>query len=191
MEQPAGDDKNWTWVLERRCPECGFDASTIDRDELGARFRANAANWRTILGRGDIVSVRPPATAERAVIWSALEYGAHVRDVYEMFVARVTEMLKKDGPTFSDWDQDQAAIDGRYGEEDAGRVGYALAVSAGKLADILDRVSGEQWQRPGRRSDGSSFTVESIATYLLHDVVHHVADAEAGFEAITEAGKAD
>ena len=24
------DDKDWTWVLERPCPECGFDTRTID-----------------------------------------------------------------------------------------------------------------------------------------------------------------
>ena len=24
------DDKDWTWVLERVCPECGFDARSID-----------------------------------------------------------------------------------------------------------------------------------------------------------------
>jgi hypothetical protein len=23
------DDKDWTWVLERPCPECGFDASAV------------------------------------------------------------------------------------------------------------------------------------------------------------------
>ncbi len=187
MSEPAGDDKNWTWVLERPCPECGFDAATIDRDQLGALIRANAAAWRGILSRGDIVSERPPVAAGSSPVWSALEYGAHVRDVYEVFSARITEMLKKDEPVFSDWNQDVAAVEGRYGEQDPGAVGYALAVTAGKLADILDRVSGDQWQRTGARSDGASFTVLSLATYMLHDVSHHVRDAENGFEAITEA----
>jgi hypothetical protein len=26
MEHPRPDDKNWTWVLERPCPACRFDA---------------------------------------------------------------------------------------------------------------------------------------------------------------------
>ena len=25
------DTKDWTWVLDRPCPECGFEASTRDR----------------------------------------------------------------------------------------------------------------------------------------------------------------
>jgi hypothetical protein len=28
------DTKDWTWVLERPCPECGFDASGVRRDEV-------------------------------------------------------------------------------------------------------------------------------------------------------------
>ena len=31
------DDKNWTWVLERACPECGFDASTFPATAVAAQ----------------------------------------------------------------------------------------------------------------------------------------------------------
>mgnify|MGYP000205025455 CR=1 FL=1 len=47
----------------------------------------------------------------------------------------------------------------------------------------FDSVTGEQWQRPGRRSDGAVFTVDTFSRYLLHDVVHHgwdVTGVEAG-----------
>jgi hypothetical protein len=37
-------------------------------------------------------------------------------------------------------------------------------------------VTGSQWQRTGRRSDGASFTVETFARYLIHDPVHHLYD---------------
>ena len=30
------DTKDWTWVLERACPECGFDAAACDVDDLPA-----------------------------------------------------------------------------------------------------------------------------------------------------------
>lgn len=26
----VADDKDWTWVIERACPECGFDAGAFD-----------------------------------------------------------------------------------------------------------------------------------------------------------------
>ena len=28
------DTKDWTWVLERPCPECGFDASSVSFDDV-------------------------------------------------------------------------------------------------------------------------------------------------------------
>ena len=30
MTDTPGDDKDWTWVLERPCPECGFDAGALE-----------------------------------------------------------------------------------------------------------------------------------------------------------------
>lgn len=184
MEQPQPDRKNWTWVLDRPCPECGFESGSIDPVELGRMIRANAGAWRTVLGRGDIVRLRPPTDDERGPVWSALEYGAHVRDVYRLFHDRLVATLSKDKPTFADWDQDRAAVEGRYHEEDPGKVAYTLAVEAGQVADLISRVNDDQWQRQGYRSDGDAFTVESLAVYLYHDVSHHLHDAEVGFEAL-------
>jgi hypothetical protein len=37
-------------------------------------------------------------------------------------------------------------------------------------------VTGAQWERTGRRSDGARFTVETFARYFIHDPVHHLYD---------------
>lgn len=34
------DTKDWTWVLERTCPECNFDVRGFPRDEIGSMIRA-------------------------------------------------------------------------------------------------------------------------------------------------------
>ena len=54
---------------------------------------------------------------------------------------------------------------------------------AGELADAGDElgalfagVAGDGWERTGRRSDGASFTVDSIGRYYLHDIEHHLWD---------------
>ena len=43
------DTKDWTWVLQRPCPECGLDTRDIGRDQIGAMVRANAASWQSLL----------------------------------------------------------------------------------------------------------------------------------------------
>ncbi|MGH1488351.1 MAG: DinB family protein [Acidimicrobiales bacterium] len=190
MDQPAPDTKDWTWTLERPCPECGYDASKVDPSDVAAAMRANAAGFRSALKGGDIVSERPPVAPGAGPKWSALEYGAHVRDVYKLAAERITKMIKKTAPTFKDWDQDKAAIDGKYASADPDKVSYDLAVNVGKVADLLDKVRGTDWERTGMRSDGAGFTIGRFAVYMLHDVRHHLWDVEQGYEAIREARKA-
>lgn len=169
------DNKDWTWVLERGCPECGYEPNALDRQELSGRIRAVGGHWREMLGRGGLVT-QPPHGGDRT--WSILEYGCHVRDVFGLFEERVRLMLKKrKPPTFKDWNQDDTARAADYQSQDPAKVAYDLASKAGKVADILDRVDDTEWAKPGRRSDGAEFTVESIARYMLHDVQHHLWDA--------------
>ena len=175
------DDKDWTWVLEHTCPECGFDARVVDVHHIGDSIRANAETWSELLG-GDEMAVRLRPTPDR---WSTLEYGAHVRDVYDLFLRRLRLMLDTDDPLFPNWDQDETAVASRYDLQDPATVAVDLRAAADVLADAFDSVHGEQWARPGRRSDGASFTVDSFARYLLHDPVHHLWDC--GFAATDRA----
>ncbi len=166
------DDKDWTWVLERRCPECGFLAGTVDVDEVGALIRQSAAAWFELLN-GDDASVRSRPSIDR---WSTLEYGAHVRDVFVLYLERLSLMLDTDDPLYPNWDQDETAVASRYDVQQAHEVAVELRAAAEALAAAFDGVTDEQWQRRGRRSDGASFTVESFARYLVHDPVHHLCD---------------
>jgi hypothetical protein len=165
------DSKDWTWVLERPCDECGFESDGFDRAQVGAMIRANAATWREQLAAGPAVRRRP--SGDR---WSTLEYGCHVRDVLRTMDGRLGLMLSEVDPVFANWDQDETAIADRYDEQDPVAVSGELESAAARLADHFDSVSADEWGRPGTRSNGSHFTVESLARYALHDLSHHVWD---------------
>lgn len=188
MDQPKPDTKNWTWVLERPCPACQFDARTVERQAVGATLRTIVAAWRDVLSRGEVVRQRPPARGDSGPIWSALEYGCHVRDVFVLFAERLRLMLTQDDPAFANWDQDATAIATRYWEADPLTVRDELAAAGHQLAAAFDGVRDDQWARTGTRSDGARFTVESFARYFLHDPLHHLQDVAEGFEAL--AGRA-
>ena len=170
LEDISPDTKDWTWVLERPCPECGFVAADVDPAEVGDRLRDNAERWPVVLRR-EAVRTRPAPG-----VWSPLEYGCHVRDVHRTMLGRVRLMLEEEAPTFPNWDQDAAAVAGRYSEQEPTRVADELVSSAASAAATYDRVSGSDWDRQGLRSNGSHFTVASLARYHLHDVVHHLSD---------------
>ncbi len=175
------DDKDWTWVVERPCPECGFDGPGFAPNAVASAIRANADEWATLI-RVAIADGRRGGLRRRRLPdrWSDLEYAAHVRDVYRLYLERLTSMLDQDDPLYANWDQDRAALDGRYGEQDPAAVADELVAAATRLADAFDGVTTEQWDRPGRRSDGAVFTVSSFARYLVHDPVHHLWDVGVG-----------
>jgi hypothetical protein len=88
-------------------------------------------------------------------------------------------MLGEEGPTFENWDQDETALADRYEHQDPSTVGGQIFAAADTLAARYDSVTGAQWARTGTRSDGSHFTVETLATYGLHDPIHHLWDVTA------------
>ena len=167
------DDKDWTWVVDRRCDECGFDGSQFDERHTGAAIRSNAATWTALLSERNADRLARRTRPDR---WSELEYAAHVRDVYRLYTERLRLMLDTDDPLYADWDQDAAAIAGRYGDEDPVRVAAEIADAAAVLAAAFDGVAEGEWERPGRRSDGAVFTVATFARYLMHDPTHHLWD---------------
>ncbi|GAA4479101.1 DinB family protein [Rhodococcus olei] len=164
------DTKNWTWVVERPCPDCGFDPATVEFAAIPELTRANARRWPAVLARPD-AALRPD---ERT--WSPLEYGAHVRDVLRIFRERLQLMLDRDDPVFANWDQDATAVAERYGEQDPAVVADELTAAAEAIADAFAAVPEGALGRRGLRSDGSAFTVRTLAVYFLHDPVHHLND---------------
>ncbi|HWI43544.1 MAG TPA: DinB family protein [Nocardioides sp.] len=165
--QVEPDTKDWTWVLEQACPECGFDPASVVAGDVAAALRDNAASWDDALT--DPRAGQRPAPA----VWSPVEYACHVRDVNRIFAERATSMLTEDDPVFANWDQDQTAVAERYDLQQAAEVAAAVLATAEQAASVYDSAAGDAWDRPGRRSNGSVFTVASLASYHLHDVVHH------------------
>ncbi|WP_457966009.1 DinB family protein [Arthrobacter sp. D1-29] len=166
------DEKDWTSVLSRPCPECGFDAATADPSTVAGTVRRMLPRWQAVLEQED-AAVRPN---ERT--WSPLEYACHVRDVFGLFDERLALMLLEDDARFADWDQDQAAIDGDYAHEDPAQVVRELASRGERIAGAFAAVDKSQWHRTGTRSNGAAFTMVTFAQYFLHDGVHHLHDVE-------------
>ncbi len=170
------DTKDWTWVLEQPCAECGFVAQDVEPTAVAGLLRDNAEQWRAVLGRPSASVRRRPA----AGVSSPLEYGCHVRDVHRTMHGRVLLVLEQDDPVFPNWDQDATAVAERYVEQDPAVVADELVAASAAAAGTYEQVAGAAWDRPGLRDNGSRFTVATLGRYHLHDVVHHLRDVRAG-----------
>lgn len=164
------DTKDWTWVIERACAACGWDPEEVTPDQLADLLHENTRSWYAVLADADF-AVRPAPH-----VWSRLEYACHVRDVHGIFTGRVHRMLEEEAPTFDPWDQDATAEEEDYGLQDPALVGTALVEQAAEAAALYSTITGEQWQRGGRRSDNVAFTIEALGKYHLHEVIHHLWD---------------
>lgn len=164
------DTKDWTWVLSQQCAECGLTASEVIPTEIGARVRADLPRWEAVLARPDARDRPAPDT------WSPLEYACHVRDVFLLFAERAELMLDHDDPMFANWDQDVTAVEQDYFSRDPAVVADELVAAGDVAARVFDNVAADSWDRTGRRSNGSVFTVTTLGQYFLHDVVHHLHD---------------
>lgn len=185
------DAKDWTWVLERACAECGFDPEAVAFDAVPGLVRGSAERLAAALDRPD-ATVRPDDST-----WSALEYAAHVRDVCRIFEHRL-DITRTGGPRpgpviggydpavavdagiplFANWDQDVTAVAENYGAQAPAAVAAELRAAAETAARAFEFVPAAERDREARRGNGSRFTVETLARYFAHDLVHHVHDVE-------------
>lgn len=164
------DTKDWTWTVERPCPDCGFDAGSVRPEDLAGLVTVLTDPWRGVLARPGAGERPGPST------WSPLEYACHVRDVCRLFDERLRLVLAEDDPTFANWDQDETAVAQRYAEQDPGAVADELSAAAAAWAGTIGSVGADAWDRPATRSNGSRFTALSLCRYGLHDLAHHVWD---------------
>ncbi|MCK0114118.1 DinB family protein [Ornithinimicrobium sp. F0845] len=189
------DTKDWTWTVERVCPECGFDASQVQASELPSVIRGVTAPWGQRLAAADARQRPVPTT------WSPLEYACHIHEVLEVFRGRFELILAEDNPSLPNWDQDAAATEGKYAEADLERVAREIPERAEELVHVLAAFatsgpadqgvephdgSAEEgsetttrtgrWERTAVRSDGASFTALTLGRYLVHDLAHHLYD---------------
>ena len=178
--EPEPDTKDWTWTLTRRCDECGLSAGEVGPTEIAERAFLAAEEWVQILRSSPAVTQRP-----EPAVWSPLEYGAHVRDVFELFDSRLALMVSEYHPRFPNWDQNETAIRERYGEQDPEVVAEELEAAALTMVDRIRALTPADVERTGVRSNGDEFTVQTLLQYFLHDIIHHLWDVTGQQDAVS------
>lgn len=173
------------------CEECGFDYEALDPADAPATIRSFAKRYRAPLTRflrdedGDALVRQRPAPE----VWSALEYAAHVRDVFESCDRWIRQILDEDRPVLDGPGHAELAVERRYGEDDPVAVVDALAANAEQLAATVEAVPAEGWDRVGVRRDEER-SVRLYARRAAHEGSHHLLDIGRGLRAVRDQRKA-
>ncbi|MEY2477318.1 MAG: hypothetical protein QOG87_2633 [Actinomycetota bacterium] len=157
------------------CPECGLDYATISPADAAVAVRSfprrfgeqlTAVDDRTLLRK------RPEPG-----VWSALEYTAHVRDMFDLMAATVGRMLREDEPSIAFPDPDERAEREHYNDQDVERVLEGLADTAGRFARVIESTSVDDLSRTAVFPWGARDVLTMICNGV-HEGKHHLRDAE-------------
>jgi hypothetical protein len=160
-----------------RCEECGFDPDELRHRDLPLAVRSFGRRYRVPLTRGlagedlDAIVRRSPAEG----IWSALEYSAHVRDVFRTFDDRVRGALAGTEPAdpLVDW---EAMVAAALPSLDREAVADDLDDAADSLAVTLSELTGDEWGLPTLTGHGRQVTVADLGVISVHEGSHHLLD---------------
>ena len=181
MEPGPRPARSHTLTVDR-CRGCGFEYGEHRVDQvvgelaslgppLAARLTTEADDAR----RDALLRRRPEQD-----VWSALEYGCHVRDTFLSQRERLYLTLVEDEPSFAPMYRDRRVTLARYGADDPNRVARQVEMAADLLARAFSLLDEGDWSRtciynyptPARRD------VLWLAQHTLHEGVHHLADID-------------
>lgn len=108
------------------------------------------------------------------------EVVAHLADWEAVCHARLQRTLQEDSPELPNWDEDEAAVVGRYDQSDiAERLAVFTERRAATVA-LLEACAPEDWRRTSRRDGSPSDLLGMAAIHLGHDGYHLEQIARAG-----------
>ena len=169
----APDTKDWTWVLQRPCPDCGFDTKDYPGVTVPAVLHAANERWSNLLARPGIADRPAPG------VWSPLEYICHVRDVCVMITGRRGGCWPRTTPSCPCGTRTRRRCRAATPSRTRPSSTTSWPTPPTRPVRCSPGCGPEQWSRPGHRSDGVAFTVETLAQYLVHEVQHHLHDVGA------------
>jgi hypothetical protein len=142
--------------------------STMDQPQrlaLIARYREGPAFLAAIVdGQPDAALDRRPADRS----WSAREIVHHVADSEMTSAIRLRRLLAEDTPTIIGYDEEHYARVLYYDRPIAKSLA-AIRAARESTAEILERLTDEQWCRGGRHNESGAYGVETwLQIYAAH-----------------------
>lgn len=157
------------------CAECGFGYDGLAAADISRTLRGFGDRYRAALAGADESAVRRRPSPE---VWSALEYGCHVRDVFLVQRDRVIRALVEDRPTNPSMHRDERVRLARYAAEPPPVVAEHVAMAADLLATVYDGLSPDQLRRTCvyNYPQTTDRDLAWVGRHTVHEGEHHLLD---------------
>jgi DinB superfamily len=161
-------------VMSDRCAECGFTYHLGAAEAAGEGVRERIAQVAAILRERDVdVRSRP-----RPEVWSALEYGCHLRDMLLVQRERVLAARRVDRPDCAPMGREERVVHDGYAEQEPADVARQLTDAAELFGNVLARLAADDWDRTVvyHYPETSERSLRWLAVHTVHEAQHHLLD---------------
>ncbi len=155
-----------------RCRECGFRYALAPA-EIAAACEASL---------GDVVAAAggvPTALRARRIappVWSPNAYCAHLADATELIEGRVRRIATEDRPLLPGYDQDEAAVAGRFDEVPMAASLPRIEAAVARFTALVRSLPEDAWSRAGVHEEAGDLRLRDIAHDMPHELTHHAGD---------------
>lgn len=173
-------------ALPQHCDECGFDYPQLSPGDAVVALRSFPRRYRVAFAGFDedddvdALVHRRPAPG----VWSAIEYAAHVRGVFEMMRARIERAGIADGAAVASVPLEHDPWHGHARSDALEVVLEGLGAAALALADVVGHVPATDWGRTVVRDDGAVLDALWMARQSVHEGSHHLRDVHRVIDAV-------
>ncbi|MFI9405321.1 DinB family protein [Nocardia sp. NPDC052316] len=110
--------------------------------------------------------------------WSPLEYACHMRDVLLVQRERALAARRGTTPDATPMGRDERVEHDGYADQKPSDVGRQLRDAAQLFANVLERLSGDDWERTLIYSypEPQERSLRWLALHTLHELRHHLLD---------------
>jgi uncharacterized damage-inducible protein DinB len=106
--------------------------------------------------------------------WSLKELLCHIARVQRVFDARLDTLLSEDNPEIAYYGSEGDLLFEEMADHPAAETLEVFLAERGRLVGRLEKLSLDEWHRPGRHPEFSNYDVHLQMDYLAHHEAHHV-----------------
>ena len=150
---------------------------------ISARLRDHAVEVRRLFAGLDEEALMRRTVAGK---WSLKELLCHIARVQRVFDVRLDTLLSEDNPRISHYGPEGDLLFEEMADRPAAETLDEFLAERGLLLGRLEKLSLDEWHRPGRHPEFADYDVHLQMDYLAHHEAHHVYQM---FERRTPLGK--
>ncbi len=146
-------------------------AEAAAQERILARLRDHAVEVRRLVAGLDEESLsRHPVPGK----WSLKELLCHISRVQRVFDARLDALLSEDNPEIAYYGPEGDLIFEEMADRPGAETLNEFLDERERLLSRLEKLSPDDWRRPGRHPEVEDYDVQLQMDYLAHHEAHHI-----------------